>query len=332
MKRLFHPSSFTLWIYAVLFIVTQITGLLLSMAISFILEDFIGGFIRVAMINSFVVGDALIGSCILFQRLLPRTKTVGAVLVSFFMLLGIAIISFIVLLYTAPTMFIYYNRGLLAFLLIDFLFILSLFAITTILITYREILLRKEQTINREQSLKNRMEMQLLTSKIQPHFLFNTLSMILNLLKKPRQAEDALLNLSDLLRFTLEQSEKPSVSFSQEIDHAKKYLELQKMRFGEKLEFSITAEDSFTLPPLLLQPLIENSIKHNIRNVDHLSVTVTAAVTENSAEITVTDSEKKVHPEMLDKGQGLTLTKKRVENAGGTFSIENGGIRISLSR
>jgi len=332
MKHSFHLTSINTGIYLSIFVVTQITGLLLSLSISFVLQDFIGGFIRVAMINSFIVGDALIGSCILFQRLLPRMKTIWAVLVSFFLLLGIAIISLVILLYTAPTMFIYFNRGLLAFLLIDFLFMLSLFTITTGLITYRELLLKKEQTINREQSLKNRMEMQLLTAKINPHFLFNTLSMILNLLKKPLQAEEAILNLSDLLRFTLEQSEKQSVPVTQEIDHARKYLELQKMRFGDKLEFTITCNDSFTLPPLLLQPLIENSIKHNIRNVDHLSVDITVTTTESTTEIIVTDSEKKVHCDMLDKGQGLTLTKKRVENAGGTFSIEHGGIRLSLNR
>jgi LytS/YehU family sensor histidine kinase len=85
------------------------------------------------------------------------------------------------------------------------------------------------------------------------------------------------------------------------------------------------------LPPLLLQPLVENSIKHNIKEVAHLSVTISAETNDTTSSITVADSEKKVNTAMLNKGQGLTLTKKRVENTGGTFSIEDGGIRISLS-
>jgi two-component system, LytTR family, sensor kinase len=331
MKPRFHLRSINTLIYVVIFAVTQLTGLLLSLSICFVLQDFIGGFIRVAMINSFILGDALIGSCILYQKLLPRMRPVYAVPISFFLLLGIGIISFVILLYSSPTMFIYYNRGLLSFLFIDFLFILSLFTITAGLITYRELLLEKEQTINREQTLKNRMEMQLLASKVNPHFLFNTLNMILSLLKHPQKAEDAILNLSDLLRYSLEQSSKPLIPIEQEIDHVKKYLELQKMRFGDKLEYVISGNGSFVLPPLLLQPLVENSIKHNIKEVAHLSVTISAETNDTTSSITVADSEKKVNTAMLNKGQGLTLTKKRVENTGGTFSIEDGGIRISLS-
>ncbi len=327
-----HPliKSPNFLIYTILFIVTQITGLLLSLVICFILQDFIAGFVRIALINSLVLGLALVGSCSFTQQMLFRIKTAFIIAISFSVLLGIGIISLVMLLLLEPTLFIYYDRGAFSFLLINFLFIGALYTISSGLIIYRELLLGKEKTISSERELRSRMEMQLLSSKVNPHFLFNTLNMILNLLKQPDKAEMVLLNLSDLLRGNLEQSEKASIPISQEIDNVRKYLEIQKLRFGEKLEFTITGSNDFPVPPLIIQPLVENCIKHNMQQVVHLSVTVSFFRENNRATVTVTDSEAKMHPAMVDRGQGLSITKKRVENGNGSFTIKNGGVVLSF--
>jgi two-component system LytT family sensor kinase len=194
---------------------------------------------------------------------------------------------------------------------------------------YREITNEKERTIEKERDLKNRMEMQLLSSKVNPHFLFNTLNMIITLLKQPDKAERAILNLSDLLRENLEQTGKQSVDIGTELENVLKYLELQKLRFDDKLHYEISGSGSFTLPPLIIQPLVENCIKHNIQHVNHLDITVT--IEQNPANtITIFDSERRVDESMLGKGNGLSITKKRVENANGVFMIKNGGITISF--
>lgn len=317
-------------IYTTLFLVTQITGLLLSLVICFILQDFIAGFVRIALINSLVLGLALVGSCYFTQQMLFRIKTVFIIAISCSVLLGIGIISLVMLLLLEPTLFIYYDRGAFSFLLINFLFIGALYTISSGLIIYRELLLGKEKTISSERQLRSRMEMQLLSSKVNPHFLFNTLNMILNLLKQPDKAETVLLNLSDLLRSNLEQSEKTSIPISQEIDNVRKYLEIQKLRFGEKLEFAITGSDDFPVPPLIIQPLVENCIKHNMQQVAHLAVAVTFFREDNRATVTVADSEGKMDPAMVDRGQGLSITKKRVENGNGSFTIKNGGVVLSF--
>jgi hypothetical protein len=320
--------SLNLLIFSSIFMVTQITGLLLSLVICFILQDFIWGFVRIALINSFLLGCTLVGSCLLSQKLLFKIKIGYILAISFSLILGVGIISLLFLFYSEPTLFIYYNRGAFSFLFVNFLFIVALYIISSGLIIYREIVLEKEKTIGNERYLKNQMEMKLLSSKINPHFLFNTLNMVLNLLKQPDKAEVAILNLSDLLRHNLEQSEKPNIPLKQEIDNVRKYLEIQKLRFGDKLHFTIQGKADFPIPPLIIQPLVENSIKHNIHNVSTLTIDIMLSQHNNSGSIQIIDSEKKVAPSMLDKGQGLTITKKRVENSNGTFSVRNGGIEI----
>jgi sensor histidine kinase YesM len=331
MKILKQIQSLSFILYLSIFVVTQVTGLLLSLSVCFILQDFIWGFVRIALVNSFIMGISLIGCCFLSQNLLFKIKTFYVIFISFSVIMGTGIISFVVLLYYEPTLFIYYYRGAITFLFINFLFIIALYLISSGLIVYREIMAQKERALGDERFLKNQMEMKLLSSKVNPHFLFNTLNMILNLLKKPEIAEVALLNLSDLLRNNLEYSEKKVISIKDEIDNVRKYLEIQKLRFEEKLHYTIIGDEKFDIPPLTIQPLIENSIKHNISRVKRLEIIVNIFKHNGRNVIKIIDSEKAVNESMLHKGQGLTITKKRIENSGGSFTITNGGIEISFN-
>jgi sensor histidine kinase YesM len=330
MKKLHIFQTPNFLIYATIFIVTQITGIFLSLMICYVLSDFVWGFVHAALFNSLILGSALICICIVSQRQLFKLPIVFIVLIALAVLLGVGIISFFIVLFLEPTLLIYYSRGSIAFLVINFLFTTALYTISSGLIFYREILLEKEKAIGREQYLKKQMEMKLLTSKINPHFLFNTLNMILTLLKQPLKAEAALLNLSDLLRFNLEQSEKVTISVKDEIDSVRKYLEIQSLRFGDKLSFSISGSDDFEIPPLIIQPLVENCIKHNIKNVQQLLIEVSYFQNETSKIIKVIDSERKLGASMLDKGHGLTITRKRIEAHHGSLLFKDGGAEIAF--
>jgi two-component system, LytTR family, sensor kinase len=299
--------------------------------ICFILQDFTWGFVRIALVNSFILGLSLIGGCYLSQRLVSKVNIAYNIAISFSLVLGVGIISFFIVLFLEPTLFIYYNRGAFSFLFINFLFIITLHIISSGLIIYREIMIEKEKVIGNERYLKNQMEMQLLSSRINPHFLFNTLNTILTLLKQPAKAETAILNLSDLLRDNLEQSDKISIPVKEELENVRKYLEIQKLRFGDKLQYDIKGDADFEIPPLIIQPLVENSIKHNMQNSSRLAIEVLLSRENKRNTISVMDSVKAVHPSMLNRGQGLTITKKRVENSHGTFLIHNGGIEISFN-
>jgi sensor histidine kinase YesM len=327
-----HRSNLSGILFALsLFMVTQVAGLLLSLVICFVLKDFTWGFVRMALVNSFLLGLSLIGSCALTGRLMFKMKVPYIVAVSFSLVVGVAIISFVILLFSEPAVFIYYDRGAFAFLIINLLFIIGLYTIGSGLIINREIMIDKEKTIGNERYLKNQMEMKLLSSRVNPHFLFNTLNMILTLLKQPAKAETAILNLSDLLRENLERSEKSTISVREEMENVRKYLELQKLRFDEKLHYEIKGDADFAIPPLIIQPLVENSIKHNMQAVSRLTIVISLSRENGRGKISVADSVGAVTGSMLDRGQGLTITKKRVENGGGTFSIENGGIVVSFN-
>lgn len=319
-------------LYGAIFLVTQVTGLLLSLAICYVLQDYIWGFVRMALINSFITGLGLIGGCYLSQRLIFTMRVVSAVGITFSLVLGVAVISFVVVLAGDPALFIYYGRGATAFLIVNFLFIVAVYSIGSGLIFYREIMVRKEKAIGAQRALKKQMELRLLASKVSPHFLFNTLNMIVTLLKQPAKAEEALLNLSDLLRHNLDQSEHASVPVSRELHLVEKYLHLQSLRFGDKLRYEIHAGADFEIPPMIIQPLVENSIKHNIGHAPRLSITLRTERDANGSRIIVEDSERRLDTSMLDSGRGLSITRQRVEHSNGRFAIRDGGIAISFPR
>ena len=106
-----------------------------------------------------------------------------------------------------------------------------------------------------------------LQARIRPHFLFNTLNSAIALVRaEPRKAESLLEDLSDLFRHALmEQGE--SVTLAEEIALAQRYLAIEQVRFGERIRVNWTLDDSANnarLPPLLLQPLVENAVKHGV--------------------------------------------------------------------
>jgi len=110
----------------------------------------------------------------------------------------------------------------------------------------------------------------LLRTQIQPHFLFNTLHGIAELMHEDVDAADRMVaRLSDLLRATLETGGKQEVSLRDELSLLDRYVDIQRMRLGDRLRFSTSIDPRVldrAVPMLLLQPLIENSVRHAIAN------------------------------------------------------------------
>lgn len=113
----------------------------------------------------------------------------------------------------------------------------------------------------------NETKTQIMISQIQPHFVYNTLNAIYYLCdKEPARAKEAIADFSDYLRTNLNFMDKKAyISFDQELDHVKKYLSLEKMRFEDELniEYDIKCT-TFRVPALSIQPLVENAVKHGI--------------------------------------------------------------------
>ena len=109
----------------------------------------------------------------------------------------------------------------------------------------------------------------MLRYQLNPHFLFNTLNAISTLILDNRNttANSAVTGLSEFLRYTLDQDPMKKVTIAQEVDALNLYLDIEKMRFGDRLvvEFAIDdAATSMLMPSLVLQPLIENAIKYAV--------------------------------------------------------------------
>ncbi|NNL43001.1 MAG: histidine kinase [Desulfobacterales bacterium] len=311
-------------------LIAMITGLLLSLIISFVFPDVALKFVSVALLNSFFLGLAMLLSLYLTRTLVSRLKNIYVIALSICLVFGIGIVTILMIFFMEPVIFIYYYEGTVSFLLINLLFILSLNTIVTGSVLYQDTVSAKERALAEEKVLKKEMEMKLLSTKVNPHFLFNSLNLIVSMLKKPEIAERALISLSELLRYNLDKSERDRVLLEEEIESVKKYLAIQKMRFDQRLEYEINCSVKGSIPPLIVQPLVENSIKYNIKEVDVLKIMIDVSRGKNKIVIKIIDSAKKVTPDMLHKGTGLTVTQKRVENAGGSFIIKNGGIEISF--
>jgi signal transduction histidine kinase len=107
-----------------------------------------------------------------------------------------------------------------------------------------------------------------LQAQLHPHFLFNTLNSVTALLREnPRAAEEMLISLSDLLRLVLSQSNRPMTPLREELRFVELYVEIQQFRFGDRLRYEATVDpDAWDclVPTLLLQPLVENAIRHGL--------------------------------------------------------------------
>ncbi|SKC71997.1 Histidine kinase [Ohtaekwangia koreensis] len=125
-----------------------------------------------------------------------------------------------------------------------------------------------QNKIENEQLEKERLraELEVLKGQIHPHFMFNTLNSIYSMaLKKSDATPEAILKLSQLMRYILTECTKVTVALNKEVEILLHYIELEKSRFGERLDISVNIKgdlDSNTIAPLLLLPFVENSFKH----------------------------------------------------------------------
>ena len=156
---------------------------------------------------------------------------------------------------------------------------------------YRE---REHRALALESTLA-KARLKALQTQLQPHFLFNSLNAIVTLVRRdPRLAEATLMSLSDLLRLTLNQSDKQEVTLREELQLLQHYMEIQRTRFGDRLRFEQeiqpTALDCL-VPTLLLQPLVENAIRHGIEPADDIGlVKLTARELDGRLVLSVEDN------------------------------------------
>lgn len=137
-------------------------------------------------------------------------------------------------------------------------------------------------------------KMAIMVSQIQPHFLYNALNTIKYLIKRdPKTAEKALVSFSYYLRGNMDSlTQKAPIPFTDEIEHIKHYADIELLRFGDRInvEYDIKC-DSFSVPALSIQPIVENAIKHGItKNPDGGTVKISSFEEENYYCVKVDDN------------------------------------------
>lgn len=159
------------------------------------------------------------------------------------------------------------NQTIVVRLIAGILLYIILVVVFYLVINYQNLAERRV----REESLQvllHESELNSLRAQIKPHFLFNALNSISSLtITNPAKAQEMVINLSDFMRYSLSFTNERFSALKQELHHIRLYLEIEKVRFGNRLvveEIIQDEADQWPLPPMILQPLVENSVKHGI--------------------------------------------------------------------
>jgi signal transduction histidine kinase len=161
-------------------------------------------------------------------------------------------------------------------------------------------------------------ELRALKAQINPHFLFNSLNSIAALTASdPARAREMCICLSDFLRNTLGLGERASISWREELQLARTYLDVERVRFGGRLRVEMNVDDACSdcqVPPLVLQPLIENAVKHGIATlVEGGTIKVEGHLNDGLLEVSVENAFDPEAPASRRHGLGLRNVRNRLE-------------------
>lgn len=230
-------------------------------------------------------------------------------------------------------------------------------SVTTSLVLYAFILvidyaLQSRERLARQQTEAaqlgeqlSRAQLDALRRQIEPHFMFNALNSIAGLVRDNRNdaAVDMIVSLSDFLRHAAEDSTRPQVPLAQEVEHLRQYLEIQKARFAERLQVTLTIPPELLaaqVPSLILQPLVENAIKHGIaKRAQGGGIQVAAAQTDGRLNLRVGNDGPGLSAQ-LEQGRvgiGIANLRNRLQlmyGSGFELSLRNqtdGGVEVWIS-
>ncbi len=195
--------------------------------------------------------------------------------------------------------------------------VISYFFYTKSRLSLSRELIQRER-IKRLSSEKEALEakLRLLQAQIEPHFLFNTLSNVLSLIDRdPLKGKSMLTDLIRYLRTSLSRTLPDKTTLDQEIEIIRAYLSIQKVRMGERLRFAIDVPDTIRLrafPPMLLQPLVENAVRHGLEpQIDGGEVIIRASEDGDRMRVEVADTGPGFSS-FEKMGVGITNVRERI--------------------
>jgi two-component system, LytTR family, sensor kinase len=186
-----------------------------------------------------------------------------------------------------------------------------------LIISYRNL----QEKIQNEAELKalvKETELSMLKSQINPHFLFNSLNSISSLtITNPGKAQEMIIKLSEFLRHSISLKEEQMVTLREEIAHIMLYLEIEKVRFGERLCYDFRINEKcyiFPLPSMILQPVFENAIKHGVyESTEEVTITFSCQPVEHGMLLKIINNFDPDSPPRKGNGMGIKNIMNRLK-------------------
>ncbi len=199
----------------------------------------------------------------------------------------------------------------------------------------------KQRSVNEadlKRSLKEA-ELNMLKSQLNPHFIFNSLNSISSLtLTNPEKAQEMVISLSEFLRYSIKPNQENLIHLKNELEGIKRFIEIEKVRFGERLQVDIECSKeclNLLLPPLIIQPLVENAIKYGVHEtINTGSISIVCFCTNVLLEIIVKNSFDAKTVPSVKSGIGLKNVVNRlnlmygseelmqIDKQGSTFAVK----------
>ena len=215
-----------------------------------------------------------------------------------------------------PEYLTYQENNLPNRIFIGFIFYTLMATVFYLYIFYR----KNKEKIDREVELKQEVReavLRALKSQINPHFLFNSLNSIASLtLTNPEKAHEMVIALSDFMRYSLRKQHNEMVALNEEINHIRLYLQIEKIRFGDKMAYSFQVEPDCLdcqIPTLLLQPLFENAVKYGVYEAsEQVDISLVARKEGDHTLLVLTNNFDKEAAPVKGEGIGLKNVQERL--------------------
>jgi two-component system, LytTR family, sensor kinase len=310
--RIYWVCQFSGWLLFVLlnYLFIRLENSITTQAIGSLVFSFFSGLLTSHLYRNFIISQNWLRFG--FIKLIPRFIVSSLVLACLYYILTFGFTSFII-------------EGILKFpnptaVLGDVLnlsFVYLLWSLIYFLFNYIENYKREEIKNLKWEASKSEMELNRLKSQLNPHFMFNAMNSIRALIdENPGKAKDAITQLSHILRTTLQMGKLKLIPFEEEMNLVKDYLSLEQTRYEERLRVSINADKDasfFKIPPLMIQTLVENAIKHGISKlINGGEIVINTSVKGNLLMVSVINDGPLIQFNEENTGFGILNTKQRL--------------------
>jgi two-component sensor histidine kinase len=236
-------------------------------------------------------------------------------------------------------------RTWLLFQALTFLFVYALILAITYVVDSRESSARQRTETARLNEELSKAQLAALRRQVEPHFMFNTLNSIAGLVRDQRNdgAVSMIVGLSEFLRRASEDSHRSQVTLAEEVEYLQRYLDIQKLRFADRLQVSVEIPAELLqaqVPNLLLQPLVENAIKHGIaKRVAGGAIRVTGARRNGNVFLSVYNDGPSLPADWQATHTGIGIGNLRARLTilhGSEFelqlrNVDSGGVEVSVT-